>query len=407
MEPETSTAQEQLFKSIQTFESLQMSADSREKMYRYNDALMQSIYSILEDQEADEQTKLQYLDKTLSQYAAAMKELFPKIISKPNPLPVIKADAEQFDTIVEEEKFNPYHDELGRFSTADSFDQFTITTRDPNKQHWADAAIAREKQRNADGLVPGPTINPGELPKPVAHHPTPSATNTKTTIPEKALATCQKVEAKSVTRKTEKMTLVDDDGNIILEKSGSRGSVRFGGYEQAHMGPTVTLTHNHPGDFGGTFSGSDVNTLAKYDLRAVRAVAKEGTYSLERTSEATAMQAMTLNRDYGKLSNKTTRNLKSEFSKLQDKVWSGEVSTDDANRQLSEYRTSLSNKMHDWLSQNAASYGFNYVFEPSSGGVGKMFEEEVVEKEESAGDFVLDGEFMNGDNWMIKSESDK
>ena len=407
MNPETRPELEQLFKSIQTFENLQMSADSREKMYRYNDALMQSIYSILEDQEADEQTKLQFLDETLSQYAAAMKELFPKIISKPNPLPVIKAEADQFDTIVEVEKFNPYHDELGRFATADTFDQFTITTRDPNKQHWADAAIAREKQRNADGLVPGPEIDPGKLPKPVAHHPTPSATKTKTTLPEKALATCQKVEAKTVNRKTEKMTLVDDDGNVILEKSGGKGSVRFGGYETAHMGPTVTLTHNHPGDFGGTFSGSDVNILAKYDLRAVRAVGKEGTYSLERTSQATAMQAMSLNRDYGKQSNATIRNLKSEFKKLQDKVWSGEVSMDEANKHLAENRTKQANKLHDWLSQNAASYGFNYVFEPSSGGVGKMFDVEKQEEEETAGEFVLDGEFMNGDNWMIKSESAK
>ena len=410
MNPETRPELEQLFKSIQTFESLQMAADNREKMYRYNDALMQSLYSILDDQDADEQTKLQFLDDTLSQYAAAMKELFPKIISKP----VQKAEAaDQFDTIEEVEKFNPYHDELGRFSTADRYDQFTVTTRDPNKQHWADAAIAREKERDAQGLIPGPKIHPGTLPEDLpkdkpkeepqaANHPTPSATNTKTTIPEKALATCQKVEAKTVTRKTEKMTLVDDDGNIILEKSGGKGSVRFGGYEQAHMGPTVTLTHNHPGDFGGTFSGSDVNTLAKYDLRAIRAVGKEGTYSLERTSQATAMQAMTLNRDYGKLSNKTIRDLKAEFSKLQDKVWSGEVSTDDANRQLSEYRTVQANKLHDWLSQNSASYGFNYVFEPSSGGVTKMFDIEKEEVEESTGEEMLDGEFINGDNWMIK-----
>lgn len=81
MDPETNTVLDQLFKSIQTFESLQMAADNREKMYRYNDALMQSLYSILEDQEADEQTKLQFLDDTLSQYAAAMKELFPKLIA--------------------------------------------------------------------------------------------------------------------------------------------------------------------------------------------------------------------------------------------------------------------------------------------------------------------------------------
>lgn len=98
MNPETSPELEQLFKSIQTFESLQMAADNREKMYRYNDALMQSLYSILDDQESDEQTKLQFLDTTLSQYAAAMKELFPKIIGKP----VEKAAAtDQIDVIDE------------------------------------------------------------------------------------------------------------------------------------------------------------------------------------------------------------------------------------------------------------------------------------------------------------------
>ena len=78
------------------------------------------------------------------------------------------------------------------------------------------------------------------------------------------------------------------------------------------------------------------------------------------------------------------------------------MSTDDANRQLSEYRTVQANKLHDWLSQNSASYGFNYVFEPSSGGVTKMFDIEKEEVEETTGEEMLDGEFINGDNWMIK-----
>ena len=47
--------------------------------------------------------------------------------------------------IVEVEKFNPYHDELGRFATAGGATLFTIRTKDPRKQHWADMAIAREK----------------------------------------------------------------------------------------------------------------------------------------------------------------------------------------------------------------------------------------------------------------------
>ena len=423
MDPETRPELEQLFKSIQTFETLQMAADNREKMYRYNDALMQSLYSILEDQEADEQTKLQFLDDTLNQYAAAMKELFPKIIAKP----VMKANAEQFDLIEEVEKFNPYHDELGRFSTADRYDQFTITTRDPSKQHWADAAIAREQERDRQGLIPGPKIDPGKLPKPkgkpkdqpkeppkkdpeekpAANHPTPAPTNTKTNLPEKMLATCQDIEAKTVNRKTEKMSLVDEEGNVLTEKSGTKGSVRFGGYETAHMGPTVTLTHNHPGDFGGTFSGADVDILTKYDLRAIRAVGKEGTYSLERTNDPVGMKQYTFNKDYAKQSNAVLRGLKSEFKTMQKKVWDGEISSEDANRHLAEYRTSQCNGLHDWLTQNSASYGYNYVFEPS-GGVGKMFDVEKEVDEETTGEEMLDGEFISGDNWMIKdTKSDK
>lgn len=46
-------------------------------------------------------------------------------------------------------KFNPYHDARGRFATANGYATFTIQTKDPKKQHWADMAIARMKQQAA------------------------------------------------------------------------------------------------------------------------------------------------------------------------------------------------------------------------------------------------------------------
>lgn len=414
MNPETSTALEQLQKSIQTFEELALGAVHRDNLWRYSDAFMQSLRSILEDTDCSNEEKRKYFETTLDQYTDAMRNLFDNIIGQAE---LIKSDG-QYDSIVEVEKFNPYHDELGRFSTANRYDHFTVTTRDPDKQHWADAAVAREKERDRQGLIPGPKIKPGILPEDLpkdkpkeepqaANHPAPTPTKTKTNIPEKVLATCRDVEAKTVSRKTEKMTLVDENGNIVLEKSGSRGSVRFGGYETAHMGPTVTLTHNHPGEFGGTFSGADVNILTKFDLRAIRAVGKEGTYSLERTSQTMGLKASTFNREYANQSNKATRSIKSEYKKLKGKVVNKEMSADDANRQLAEHRTAQCNTLHNWLTQNAASYGYNYVFEPSSGGVGKMFDGvEKKEVEEDEGEFVLDGEFMSGDNWMIKDSKD-
>ena len=47
----------------------------------------------------------------------------------------------------EVEKFNPYHDTRGRFSTGPNAASFTTRTKDPKKQHWADKARDRESVR--------------------------------------------------------------------------------------------------------------------------------------------------------------------------------------------------------------------------------------------------------------------
>jgi len=157
MQHEKNNTLEELFKSVQTFADISMTAETRDKLYRYNDALMQSLHSILDDSECDETVKMQYLIATLEQYTKAMKELFPKLFAAtaprvPNPNDAVKAvvgksDANRYDEIEEVEKFNPYHDERGRFTTAGGYATFTIQTRDPKKQHMADAAMARERER--------------------------------------------------------------------------------------------------------------------------------------------------------------------------------------------------------------------------------------------------------------------
>lgn len=172
MEPETSTALEELYKSIQTFSSLNMAAENRDKLYRYNDALMQSLCSILEDCNCDETVKMQYFNTTMDQFADAMQELFPSLIGEgihkadeeePQEPPVVKSDTGRYDVIVEIEKFNPYHDDRGRFASANSHTSFTIRTKDPSKQHWADMAAARERERASGGGTP--TAKPKKQPK--------------------------------------------------------------------------------------------------------------------------------------------------------------------------------------------------------------------------------------------------
>lgn len=46
-------------------------------------------------------------------------------------------------------KFNPYHDQIGRFTDPYHFVSFTSQTRDPKKQHWANNAVARHQQWQA------------------------------------------------------------------------------------------------------------------------------------------------------------------------------------------------------------------------------------------------------------------
>lgn len=157
----------QLYKSIQTFDELAINAECKDKLWRYNDALMQSIHSIIEDRECDEDKKMQYLTQSLEGYANAMFQLVPKLIKhsteppKATINPIGKSDPNRYDEIEEIEKFNPYHDRLGRFATADGATSFTFK---PGQGKMYDNAIAREKQRDA-GLIDNPKTNPKTKPK--------------------------------------------------------------------------------------------------------------------------------------------------------------------------------------------------------------------------------------------------
>lgn len=71
-----------------------------------------------------------------------------------------KTVAKTFSDIL---KFNPYHDDRGRFSNANGYASFTTRTRDPKKQHMADMAVARMKQQAAAAAPPKPTKNYDKL----------------------------------------------------------------------------------------------------------------------------------------------------------------------------------------------------------------------------------------------------
>lgn len=76
-----------------------------------------------------------------------------KAVREPVNEPVTKSEYEPSETVAktfyEILKFNPYHDRLGRFSSANGAASMTIRTSSKLWQNAADKAIAREKERTA------------------------------------------------------------------------------------------------------------------------------------------------------------------------------------------------------------------------------------------------------------------
>lgn len=272
------------------------------------------------------------------------------------------------DYIEEVTKFNPYHDRLGRFAEKGGFmasgyagdrDRQAVTfSANPDTKAGA-MAIARESAVNHEVIgraygknPPKTTDAPKKSPekkqtkekpqeqKPQSNNdiPSPTGNQGKSVLTQKALDKCREVEAKTVNRKTEKMTVIDDDGNITFQKSGSSGRVSFNPVEGFKMNGK-TITHNHPGEFGGTFSGADVAVFTKFGLKSIRAVAKEGTYSLERTSKATPKSANEFSRAYQKHNAQQESGMKTLKNALVAKFKKGEISSTKANKKLSDERT--------------------------------------------------------------------
>lgn len=68
-------------KDYTTFNAINANRESNEKLWRYTDALTQSIRSIQEDRDLDEDRKLQMMQQSLNEFTSAMEELF-SVLSK-------------------------------------------------------------------------------------------------------------------------------------------------------------------------------------------------------------------------------------------------------------------------------------------------------------------------------------
>lgn len=300
-------------------------------------------------------------------------------------------------------KFNPYHDRLGRFTTAGTA---TSVTYRPGASAAHDKAIQREKERMNEVM---PTV-----------------------AQERTL---KGIESRTRNLKKEQLRVVDADGNVILTKQGDKTSVEFSVGEARDNFYGNIVIHNHPD--GGTFSTADINTLS-YGAKEIRVAAPEGTYILRNMNtdkgakwwnskhaydmreklEGTT-ESFKSNRELKKgIREKHTEKYRAELDDLsekglkvikegQDKGWTIEQQrsaikpyTDrqdaifaDINKSVeAEVRTAYTKQYHDWYVNNAHEYGLHYEFIPKTTRTRKSMYEEIENISKSNGDVSLDGE---------------
>ena len=146
-------------------------------------------------------------------------------------------------------------------------------------------------------------------------------------------------------QKIENAYLIDKNGKVVAGATGDRHSVSID-YREEQKG--MTLTHNHPSSYGGTFSGADMYHFTNSQLKSIRAVGKEGTYVMSAKKNANYMG---LNRALAK----DLPRIKSQASKN---------ATLKANKGASRtvVRKAYVDTLHSWYKKNASKYGFDYSF---------------------------------------------
>lgn len=170
-------------------------------------------------------------------------------------------------------------------------------------------------------------------------------------------------EDKRYKNKIEYSELIMDDGTVVESNKGGKGSVRSS--IAARMKADV-LTHNHPredGILGGTFSDTDLSNFGKYHQTTYRATTKEGTYSISKGKNFNGKELVSA---YKSFMNTNDRNLSHAMKKLRDNYIDGKLSRAEfmsANK--SAFNKSLV-KLHNWLSDNQANYGYTYTLERRS-----------------------------------------
>lgn len=142
--------------------------------------------------------------------------------------------------------------------------------------------------------------------------------------------------------------LVDENGKVV---AGARGNKRSVGIAYNGSQEGFTLTHNHPDGYGGTFSGADISHLTEAKLKSIRAVAREGTYSMTAKKGA----------NYDGLN----RALARDMNKIVQRAGKKALAVQNKGKSKNEVRKAYVDELHKWYEKNSSKYGFDYKFRPN------------------------------------------
>lgn len=294
-----------------------------------------------------------------------------------------------FDEIVEIEKFNPYHDSRGRFTTAGGASSFTYA---PGKSKAHNNAIERHKERMA-------AIAPTEA----------------------QAKTLKGIESRTRNLKKEQFRVVDREGNVVMQKQGDKNSVSYSIGEARDNFPGNITIHNHPD--GGTFSSADLSDIG-HGATEIRAASPEGTYILRNLNHGTKWRDgqktwLDMRNDIDAASQefKSARQLKAKVREPYEQQvkpimerWSKRrdegAPQDELNKIAKEYtsawdalqpqveqatRKAYVDQYHSWYKSHAGEYGFEYEFVPVSSKTRKGYTiDDTEDLEKSSGEVVLD-----------------
>lgn len=112
----------------------------------------------------------------------------------------------------------------------------------------------------------------------------------------KALASA---EASIRDKKAEHVVVINPNGELIGKGKGGKHSAALPVGSRSQLHNTI-VTHNHPS--GGTFSQSDIRVAISGDVREIRAVGVDGTYSLKRPKQGWKITVDQYNDEYKTIS---------------------------------------------------------------------------------------------------------